>query len=836
MEQIEHQRGDLPRDALLTLSWIVNARRQLTVPELQEALAVEIGKPALDEDNIPTLGHITKACAPLIVVDAESKIVRLVHYTTQEFFERTQNIWFKNAQIDITRICITYLSFESGFCPSQDEFEDRLETNMLYDYAAQNWGHHACEALALDQDTLEVIDFLERKEKREAWSQALMAARSERWDESSQRVPRHMTALHLAGYFGLHNVAVTLLERGHDPNIMDSYEQTPLSYAVRNGHAPIVKLLLGQHVHPDPGKDSFYGSPLSWAARNGHEPVMKLLLEKDVDLGSKDEYGLTPLAWAAKNGHAAVVERLLERGASQETTNYRGRTALSLAAANGHEAVVKLLLAKNSNLEAKDELGLTPLARAARNGHEVVVKLLLAKNSNLEAKDELGLTPLAQAARNGREVVTKVLLDGKADVNAQDNGGTTVLHWATWEGHDAVVSLLLQRGAHTEIRNAGGGTALAAAIEKGSERIVKLLLGKGANVNYLYPFYAGKPARWRAIHISGAEYEGDAEYVSDAEYESDAEDTVLSAYKYYQTKDDPGVLHHTFGYSEEPYGRRKVSPLWRAAERSDDTVVKLLQDSGAHLDFQVDGALTQLPLLWAVKNGYEGLVRLLLERGEDPNTEDASGYNALLLAAENGHEGVVRLLLERGVDPNAKDTSGASALTLATKRGRYGVFSLLLASDKVDVDMEDGVGRTPLSYAAENTEDSQFVEVLLASGKVDPDSKDIDGRTPLSHVRYSDVTEVLLASSKVNIESRDKIGRTPLLHAAGGGWNEAVERLLEYGADRNSEDEFSQTPLMKAREGFERAKEEANARGDAWERLGLDIKISMFERIINLLA
>jgi ankyrin repeat protein len=49
----------------------------------------------------------------------------------------------------------------------------------------------------------------------------------------------------------------------------------------------------------------------------------------------------------------------------------------------------------------------------------------------------------------------------------------------------------------------------------------------------------------------------------------------------------------------------------------------------------------------------------------------------------------------------------------------------------VDVDSKDGIGRTPLSWAAGNGYEA-VVKQLLNIGKVDMDSKDINGRTPLS--------------------------------------------------------------------------------------------------------
>jgi hypothetical protein len=45
------------------------------------------------------------------------------------------------ACVDITKVCVTYLSFyafESGLCQTDAEFEERLRLNQLYDYVVHN--------------------------------------------------------------------------------------------------------------------------------------------------------------------------------------------------------------------------------------------------------------------------------------------------------------------------------------------------------------------------------------------------------------------------------------------------------------------------------------------------------------------------------------------------------------------------------------------------------------------------------------------------------------------------------------------------------------------------
>jgi hypothetical protein len=175
MKRIEGQIKDQEELAKQVLLWITCAKRPLTTIELQHALGFEDDKSKLDEDNLPEIKDMVSVCAGLVTIDEESGIIRLVHYTTQEYFERTQNQWFRDTQINITKTCVTYLSFsefESGICQNDKEFKQRLQLNKLYDYASHNWGHHARAAFTF---TPEVISFLEKKSQAEASSQGLLA-------------------------------------------------------------------------------------------------------------------------------------------------------------------------------------------------------------------------------------------------------------------------------------------------------------------------------------------------------------------------------------------------------------------------------------------------------------------------------------------------------------------------------------------------------------------------------------------------------------------------------------------------------------------------------------
>lgn len=252
MERIEGQHQDQATRAKQVLSWIICAKRPLTTSEVQHALGVETAETDLDKENLPDIEHMVSVCAGLVTVDEGSNIIRLIHYTTQEYFERTQGQWFPDAQLDITATCTAYLSFQAfanGYAHTDKELEQRFETHVLFDYAVHNWGYHA----RLAPPCGNVLSFLHQQGQVEASSQALLTEPF--FKTYSQVFPRNMTGLHLAAYFGLHETVADIEQDNMD--VKNSYGQTPLSLAAKNGHKAVVKLLLVAESVDVNAKDNF---------------------------------------------------------------------------------------------------------------------------------------------------------------------------------------------------------------------------------------------------------------------------------------------------------------------------------------------------------------------------------------------------------------------------------------------------------------------------------------------------------------------------------------------------------------------------------------------------
>ncbi|QGA20934.1 hypothetical protein EYB26_008644 [Talaromyces marneffei] len=516
MERINTQAVEFRELARQVLSWITFARRPLRTSELQHALAIEDGGREVDKENIPEIEDMVSVCAGLVVVDEKSHTIRLVHHTTQEYFTRNWCLWFPNVQVDITQRCVTYLLFdvfETGPCQTIEEYEARLQSNVLYDYAAQNWGYHAPRSLMEGTKQL-ILTVLESEMKVSACAQAIIISR--RYSGYAHRAPTNVKGLHVAAYFGLVEPMTDLLKRQHDPESKDDGDQMPLHWAAWSRNEAIVELLLKSCVDPGPN-DGGGRTPLHWAARHRHRVMVELLLDKGADPGPRDKNGRTPLLWvsqygntaiakllldkgadpdcgdkdgqipvhwASQHGHEAAVELLLDEGADPDCGDDNGQTPLHWAFQHGHEATAKLLLDKGADPDCGDDNGRTPLHWAFQHGHEATAKLLLDKGADPDCGDKDGQTPLHWAFQHGHEATAKLLLDKGADPDCGDDNGRTPLHWASRHGHEAIVKLLLDKGADPDCGDNNGRTSLHRAFQHGYETIVKLLLDKGADPDF----------------------------------------------------------------------------------------------------------------------------------------------------------------------------------------------------------------------------------------------------------------------------------------------------------------------------------------------------------------
>ena len=425
IERIKAQGEGKANLAVTALTWVCHSERPLKVNELCHALAVEVGAADFDSENIPSIDTLLECCQGLITVDKEASTVRLIHVTVQDYLCAHLDLFSKPHSI-LAETCLTYLNSQLIKNPSPHPLSFHRNIPFLA-YSSRYWGTHANRELS-DHGSFLALELLNHYEGHisavSLLKQVLPSIYIVGTGTSSL-----FSGLHCASFFGIVELVTILISAGgYEINQQDYVGSTPLSYAARNEHEGVVRLLLEQeNVNPDL-QDKIGLTPLAWAAARGCEGVAKLLLEhENVDPNRPDKNGLAPLGWAAGRGHEGVVKLLLEReDVDPNRSDKASRTPLVFAALGGHEGVVKLLLGQeNVDPNRSGNNGITPLGWAAGQGYEGVVKLLLEReDADPNRRDRTGRTPLECAAIRGHEGVVK-LLQGREGVDPRraDNHG-----------------------------------------------------------------------------------------------------------------------------------------------------------------------------------------------------------------------------------------------------------------------------------------------------------------------------------------------------------------------------------------------------------------------------
>lgn len=165
------------------------------------------------------------------------------------------------------------------------------------------------------------------------------------------------------------------------------------------------------------------------------------------------------------------------------------------------------------------------------------------------------------------------------------------------------------------------------------------------------------------------------------------------------------------------------------------------------------------------------------------------GCTPLMLAAYHGSIEMLQVLLKfEDVNPNSRDRKYIRPpISWAIKRNHTAVVRALLNDDRIDVNLEDKWGYTPLMVAVEHN--PRFISLLLQKGRADPRIANRQGATPLSLAAMLDVNEaeLLLAAHIQCILEGDNTAehcQHVFFHAAIVGQLDIVEYLVSYFGEK----------------------------------------------------
>ena len=226
------------------------------------------------------------------------------------------------------------------------------------------------------------------------------------------------------------------------------------------------------------------------------------------------------------------------------------------------------------------------------------------------------------------------------------------------------------------------------------------------------------------------------------------------------------------------------TPLYYASEIGLLGVARRLVTIGVDLNARSGGYGNALCV--ASLKGHVEIVKLLLEKGADPNSWEYAPVigSALYWAAFAGYDEIVRLLLDAGAKVRLETlTDCKSALHTAALRGQASIAAMLISSG-VDVNINAGEPLTVENYAlgcASLHDDEGMVRLLIEAG-ADYDSKNAALHFA-SHYGCAETVKVLLGAG---VDPNQRwMSASPLREAVRPSHTKTVKILLSAGADVN---------------------------------------------------
>lgn len=302
-----------------------------------------------------------------------------------------------------------------------------------------------------------------------------------------------------------------------------------------------------------------------------------------------------------------------------------------------------------------DKKRVAEMIAAARTGDTEKVKQLLSKGADINAPEpESGDTPLLAAIDKGQWATAEYLLTQRPDLKLEDKSGNSPLYLAVSRGDSALamVNLLLEAGAPVELGpkhgDNAGATPLHIACATGANGCLESLLRHGAS--------ATKPLPSGATPLHTAAIGGNKRTI----------DLLCKA-----------------GGSVTALNEDKRTPLHNCGITGNAKAAAALIEQGAPVDSADAEGCT--PLMRAVMQNHAEVAKLLLDRCADPDViagTDSTPLYPLLVAAMNGYDDVVRVLLDKGANVTAKVEGVPSSLDAAKHNGHQTTAKLISAAVK----------------------------------------------------------------------------------------------------------------------------------------------------------
>ena len=350
------------------------------------------------------------SCRGLVTIDKESRIVRLVHRTAQEFLDRHRARYFSDVHTQIAKTCLDYLMFDvfaqgpcdfistrpldmirnEGPLAASRFLPTRLKQNVFLGYAADHWGDHARGEATERALEGEIFAFMRNPKALASTVQTQYRDANITYGRSLH-VSAH-TPIHVAVSFALEYIIEALLTdvSGLDLNAEDRQKKTAFHWAAESGLVVCARLLLlaGADIKTQDNKKH---TALYKASAFGHADIVKMILEHDKTAKLKKG----EIHCAILSNQKMVIETYIRPAPVPAD---RANLMLMESSILGKPEIIQLAISLGADVKVEDRKRRAALLLAVKNGRGTAAQALITAGASTTVLDKSGRNLLQVAA------------------------------------------------------------------------------------------------------------------------------------------------------------------------------------------------------------------------------------------------------------------------------------------------------------------------------------------------------------------------------------------------------------------------------------------------------
>ena len=468
----------------------------------------------------------------------------------------------------------------------------------------------------------------------------------------------------------------------------------------------------------------------------------------------------TIFLYCCEHDYKSLLSSIINNDNIQEFTDENGKCQYLKLAYQSHSMEVFLYLL--TLLGSPVDKYYSTIHSAINDGNLPYVKLLYDYDL-VEATDMVYdydcrskiLIPLHTACKASQFPIIKYLVEiAKVDINAADENCNTCLHIASKKGNIQLIKYLLQQ---TNIQKDA----------KNQEDMTPL---------HIACYYSKFDAVKCLVEEGGVDLK-----VCDK--------ANLTPFAIAYTQHDHPILEYLKSVMKIPPPPPNLSfKFANLIEREDLESIKYLVE---YLGYDVERKITmgQTPLHIAVNRMNLAIVKYFIEEHHaNIEIEDEKGMTPFLAACARGDIEIIKYIYEVA-HANAQATANHkfNALHIACIQGNFPLFHYLIQTVKLDPNNKDNDGETSLHIACHNSKSIDIVKYLVQEQLVNIEETDSDGLTPFLTACSRGNFEAIqfLIDSGANIHAKSRKGSNALHFV----WNnmKLLQFLIEKGVEMNIE-------------------------------------------------